>query len=258
MNALASVTPRAPFELYPAIDVREGRVVRLHQGDYERETRYAPLPIDLAAQYADDGASWLHLVDLDAAREGGYALRSLVREVVARTGLNVQTGGGVRSEDDVASILDAGAQRVVVGSLAVRETDRVLRWIERFGADRITVALDARQDASGAWRLPTAGWTQDSDVEFDALVRRFADGGLRHLLCTDIARDGMLAGPNLSLYRHLTNLAPQLNLQASGGVRDIDDIDGAREAGCAGAVLGKALIEGRFALDEALRRMRAC
>jgi len=258
MNALASSTQPAPCELYPAIDVRDGRVVRLHQGDYERETRYAPSPMDLATHYAGAGASWLHLVDLDAAREGGYTLRPLVRDIVARTGLHVQTGGGVRGEDDVALILDAGAQRVVVGSLAVREPDRVLQWIARFGADRITVALDARQDASGAWRLPTAGWTQDSDVGFDGLVRRFADGGLRHLLCTDIARDGMLAGPNLSLYRHLSGLAPELRVQASGGVRNIDDIEGARDAGCAGAVLGKALIEGRFALNEALRRTGTC
>jgi len=258
MNAPAPAAEPRTFELYPAIDVREGRVVRLHQGDYERETRYSPAPIDLASQYADSGANWLHLVDLDAAREGGYTLRSLVRGVVATTGLNVQTGGGVRSEDDVALILDAGAQRVVVGSLAVREPERVLRWIERFGADRITVALDARQDASGAWRLPTAGWTQESGAELESLVRRFADGGLRHLLCTDIARDGMLAGPNLSLYRHLSTLVPGLRVQASGGVRHISDIEDARNAGCAGAVLGKALIEGRFALDEALRRARAC
>ena len=258
MNALASTMQRKDFELYPAIDVRDGRVVRLHQGDYGRETRYAPTPLELASQYADSGARWLHLVDLDAAREGGYTLRPFVREVVAATGLNVQTGGGVRSEDDVALILDAGALRVVVGSLAVREPDRVLRWIERFGADRITVALDARQDEAGAWRLPTAGWTQDSGVELESLVRRFADGGLVHLLCTDISRDGMLAGPNLSLYRHLSTLAPALRVQASGGVRDIDDIEGARDAGCAGAVLGKALIEGRFALDQALRRARSC
>ena len=258
MNALVSRSKPMPFELYPAIDVRDGRVVRLHQGDYERETRYSPSPVELASQYADSGAAWLHLVDLDAAREGGYTLRPLVRELVARTGLNVQTGGGVRSEDDVALILDAGAQRVVVGSLSVREPERVLRWIERFGADRLTVALDARQDEGGAWRLPTAGWTQESGIELEALVRRFADGGLRHLLCTDIARDGMLAGPNIALYRHLSTLAPELHVQASGGVRDIGDIENARAAGCAGAVLGKALIEGRFALDEALRRTRAC
>jgi len=258
MNAPASAMKPSAFELFPAIDVRDGRVVRLHQGDYERETRYAPSPTELASQYASAGAKWLHLVDLDAAREGGYTLRPLVRDLVANTGLSVQTGGGVRSEDDVALILDAGAQRVVVGSLAVREPERVLRWIACFGADRITVALDARQDESGAWRLPTAGWTQDSDVDFETLVRQFADGGVRHLLCTDIARDGMLAGPNLSLYRHLATVAPELRVQASGGVRDIDDIESARQAGCAGAVLGKALIEGRFALDEALRRTRAC
>ena len=258
MNALVSSTRSGPFQLYPAIDVRDGRVVRLHQGDYERETRYAPSPIELASQYAQSGADWLHLVDLDAAREGGYMLRSLVREVVAITGLNVQTGGGVRSEDDVALILDAGAQRVGVGSPPVRVTDRVLGWVARLGPDRITVALDARQDQSGAWRLPTAGWTQDSAVELEWLVQRFADGGLRHLLCTDIARDGMLAGPNLALYRHLAKRAPGLSVQASGGVRDIGDIEGSRDAGCAGAVLGKALIEGRFALGDALRRTRAC
>ncbi|MBU8976136.1 MULTISPECIES: 1-(5-phosphoribosyl)-5-[(5-phosphoribosylamino)methylideneamino]imidazole-4-carboxamide isomerase [unclassified Lysobacter] len=246
------------FQLYPAIDVREGRVVRLNQGDYERETRYAPPPLDLATKYAKQGARWLHLVDLDAAREGGYTLRTLVRDIVAATGLRVQTGGGVRGEDDVALILEAGAERVVVGSLAVREPERVLGWIARFGAQRITVALDARQDASGAWRLPTAGWTQDSGASLEPLVRRFADGGLRHLLCTDIARDGMLSGPNLALYRHLAELAPEVHVQASGGVRDIDDIESTRRAGCAGAVLGKALIEGHFALDEALREVREC
>lgn len=258
MNVPSPAMRDIAFELYPAIDVRDGRVVRLHQGDYARETRYAPSPIELASQYAAAGARWLHLVDLDAAREGGYTLRPLVREVVARTGLRVQTGGGVRSEDDVAMILDAGAERVVVGSLAVREPERVLRWVERFGADRITVALDARQDASGAWRLPTAGWTQDSGVELDALVQRVADGGVRNVLCTDIARDGMLAGPGIALYRHLSTLAPNLRVQASGGVRGVDDIEDARGAGCAGAVLGKALIEGRFALDEALKRTQAC
>jgi phosphoribosylformimino-5-aminoimidazole carboxamide ribotide isomerase len=249
----STVVPGTGYELYPAIDVREGRVVRLHQGDYARETRYTPSPLELACAYARQGARWLHLVDLDAAREGDYSLRALVREIVAGTGLRVQTGGGVRGEDDVALILDAGAERVVVGSLAVREPERVLGWISRFGAERITVALDAREDAAGKWQLPTAGWTQDSGVNLDALARRYADGGLRHLLCTDIARDGMFAGPNLALYRHLAALAPGLRVQASGGVRDLDDIEAARRAGCAGAVLGKALIEGRFALDEALR-----
>lgn len=248
----------ADFELYPAIDVRNGVVVRLHQGDYARETRYAPAPLDLATTYAQQGAQWLHLVDLDAARSGGYTLAPLLAGIAGRTGLRVQTGGGVRSEKDVAAILDAGASRVVIGSLAVREPDRVLAWISRHGADRITVALDARRDAQGVWRLPVAGWTQDSGASLETLVARFSDGGLRHLLCTDIDRDGTLGGPNLDLYRYLVELAPGLCVQASGGVRGIADVLAAREAGCAGAVLGKALLEGAFDLSDALSQARAC
>jgi phosphoribosylformimino-5-aminoimidazole carboxamide ribotide isomerase len=236
------------FTPYPAIDVREGRVVRLRQGDYAQETRYPDDPHAVAARYARAGASWLHLVDLDAARAGGYTLAPLLGDIRTATPLRVQTGGGVRSEADVEAILAAGADRVVVGSLAVREPDRVIGWLERFGADRITVALDASQDAAGAWRLPTEGWTRTSAAAFEDLLRRYADHGLRHLLCTDIARDGMLAGPNLELYRLVLSIAPGIQLQASGGVRDAADVAAARDAGCRGAVLGRALLEGRIDL----------
>jgi phosphoribosylformimino-5-aminoimidazole carboxamide ribotide isomerase len=246
------------FTLYPAIDVRDGRVVRLRQGDYEQETRYRGEPAEVAVRYAQAGAQWLHLVDLDAARAGGYTLASLLATIKATTSLRVQTGGGVRSEADVEAILDAGADRIVVGSLAVREPGRVIDWLARFGADHVTVALDARQDEAGQWQLPTAGWTQASGVALDALLRRYADAGLRHLLCTDIARDGMLAGPNLELYRALVAVAPHVRVQASGGVRDAADILAAREAGCAGAVLGKALLEGRIDLAALCREPFAC
>jgi phosphoribosylformimino-5-aminoimidazole carboxamide ribotide isomerase len=246
------------FELYPAIDVREGRMVRLHQGDYARETRYEERPIEMAMRHARLGARWLHLVDLDAARHGGYTLLPLLRVLARTTWLRVQTGGGVRSEEDVAEILAAGADRVVIGSLAVREPERVLAWIERFGPERITVALDARQDDEGAWQLPVSGWTERSAASLETLVRRFADGGVRHLLCTDISRDGTLGGPNLDLYRLIVKLAPGLHVQASGGIRDSADILAARAAGCSGAVLGKALIEQRFSLEEALDRVRRC
>ncbi len=240
------------YTLYPAIDVRDGAVVRLRQGDYAQETRYHGSPLSTAARYFDDGARWLHLVDLDAARAGGYTLAPLLRELKSKTGLSVQTGGGVRGEADVAAILDAGADRVVIGSLAVREPERVVEWLGRFGVDRITVALDARADDQGRWRLPVAGWTQDSGMGLEQLLATYTRAGLRHLLCTDIDRDGMLSGPNLSLYRAIVALAPGVALQASGGVRDVDDIIQARAAGCAGAVLGKALLDGRFALVDAL------
>lgn len=244
------------FAVYPAIDVREGRVVRLAQGDYARETRYGDAPLALARQYAARGATWLHLVDLDAAREGGYTLLPLLRAIVADTGLRVQTGGGVRSREDLRRLLDAGAARVVVGSLAVRAPATVMDWIAEFGAERITVALDARRDAAGAWRAPVHGWTEDGQARFDDAVSGYASGGLRHLLSTDIDRDGMLSGPNLGLYARVRERAPALRLQASGGVRDARDVAAAREAGCAGIVLGRALLEGRLTLADALAAAR--
>jgi phosphoribosylformimino-5-aminoimidazole carboxamide ribotide isomerase len=244
--------------LYPAIDVRSGRVVRLHQGDYEQETAYEEEPLTLAKRYADTGARWLHLVDLDAARYGGYTLAPLLRAITTTSWMRVQTGGGVRSEADIEAILDAGADRVVVGSLAVREPDRVGDWLQRYGADRITVALDARQSSTGHWRLPVAGWTEDSGAQLEPMLEHFANVGVRHLLCTDVSRDGTMQGPNLDLYRHVREIAPEMQVQASGGIRDIADIVAAHDAGCRGAVLGKALIEGRFGLGEALHKAQRC
>ncbi|MEZ5545125.1 MAG: 1-(5-phosphoribosyl)-5-[(5-phosphoribosylamino)methylideneamino]imidazole-4-carboxamide isomerase [Lysobacteraceae bacterium] len=237
--------------VYPAIDVRNGAVVRLKQGDYTQQTNYASTPLELAQRYANDGAQWLHLVDLDAAREGGYTLAPLLSGITESTQLKVQTGGGIRNEDDLLRVLDAGAARVVVGSLAVREPENIAAWIARHGAQRITVALDTRC-IEGVWRLPSHGWTAVSERTLDELARFFADTGLVHLLCTDIDRDGMFAGPNLQLYEHLANIAPTLAIQASGGIRSVADITDARAAGCAGAVLGKALLEHRLELSEAL------
>lgn len=240
------------FTVYPAIDVRDGRVVRLAQGDYARETRYEGTPLEVAMRYAEQGAQWLHLVDLDAARAGGYTLAPLLGEIARTTPLKVQTGGGVRGRDDVARILDAGAERVVIGSLSVRDPDAVVAWLTEFGSERITVALDTRRDDDSTWRLPVHGWTETASGTLDDFALRYADAGLRHLLCTDIARDGMLTGPNLDLYAHLRQVVPSLQVQASGGVSALVDVTGARAAGCAGIVLGRALLEGRFELPEAL------
>jgi phosphoribosylformimino-5-aminoimidazole carboxamide ribotide isomerase len=244
------------FDLYPAIDVRQGRVVRLRQGDYAQETRYADDPRAVAATYAEAGAKWLHLVDLDAARDGGYSIATLLESIRASTGLRVQTGGGVRADSDVERLLAAGADRVVVGSLAVRQPQRVLAWLSRFGQERITVALDTRE-VDGGWTLPTEGWTHDGGVALFDLVDFYATAGLRHLLCTDIGRDGMLAGPNIALYEAIRARAPSLRVQASGGARSVDDVVAARDAGCAGIVLGKALLEGRMTVADALAAIEA-
>jgi phosphoribosylformimino-5-aminoimidazole carboxamide ribotide isomerase len=244
------------FTVYPAIDVRDGRVVRLRQGDYAQETRYASDPLELAKSYAKSGTQWLHLVDLDAARTGGYTLAepgtSLLASITSSTSLRVQTGGGVRCERDIEMMFAAGADRVVIGSLAVREPTLVAAWLRQFGSECITIALDARRSADGRWLLPSHGWTEQSDVELVPLLSRYIDHGLRHLLCTDIDRDGMLSGPNLDLYRLLHDAAPGIALQASGGVRGIEDVLAARRAGCAGVVLGKTLLEGHLDLAGAL------
>lgn len=246
------------FTLYPAIDVRNGAVVRLQQGDYRQETRYDDDPARLARRHAADGARWLHLVDLDAARHGGYGLLDLLRAIKATTPLHVQTGGGVRSEDDVARLLDAGADRVVVGSVAIHEPHRACGWLQRFGPERLVFALDVRRDATGRWRLPSHGWTADSSASLDTLLRVFERHGLRHVLCTDISRDGMLSGVNLALCGKILEIAPSVQLQASGGVRGTADLLAARAAGCAGAIVGKALLEGRCALAEAVAELAAC
>ncbi|MEO8670274.1 MAG: 1-(5-phosphoribosyl)-5-[(5-phosphoribosylamino)methylideneamino]imidazole-4-carboxamide isomerase [Tahibacter sp.] len=236
--------------IIPAIDLRGGQVVRLRQGDYSQQTSYRVEPTTLARQYASAGARWLHVVDLDGARDGSLANLQMIA-LIAQGGLEIQAGGGVRSEDDVARLLDAGVSRVVIGSVAVREPLLVCEWLQRFGAERLCIALDTREDA-GVWRLPSAGWTQAESATLDELAPRYAAAGAKHLLCTDIARDGMLVGPNLALYRHLQVLVPQLAVQASGGVRHLDDVRAVREAGVAAVVLGRSLLEGQLDLAQAL------
>jgi phosphoribosylformimino-5-aminoimidazole carboxamide ribotide isomerase len=164
----------------------------------------------------------------------------------------VQTGGGVRDEAAVERLYEAGADRVVVGSLAVTERKRVAQWIAVHGAERIAVALDARRGQDGRWWPAIHGWTEPGRVSLGELVRFYSRAGLRHLLCTDIARDGMLAGPNLGLYTLVREWAPHLRVQASGGARDVGDVEAARTTGCAGVVLGKALLDGRLDLRQAL------
>lgn len=240
------------FTILPAIDIRNGAVVRLSQGDYERQTTYVATPLDTIRGYGEAGAFWLHLVDLDAARDGRYTLAPLLREIHAATPLKVQTGGGVRHEAEVEALIAAGAERVIVGTVAVREPEKVARWLQTFGPERLTVALDTREDEHGVWRLPVRGWTENTPHTLESLLGLYGEAGLRHVLCTDIARDGMLSGYNVDLYRSLTLRFPDLEIQASGGVRSIADIEAAKRAGASGAILGRALLEGRFTLKEAL------
>lgn len=239
--------------VYPAIDLRGGRVVRLQKGDYDREQRYELDPLALAQSYAEAGATWLHVVDLDGARSGDSANLAAIEAIANQVSIRVHAGGGVRNEDDFKRFVDAGVSRVVVGSLAVREPDLVNLLRRRYGADSLTLALDARVDAGGVFRVATAGWKTLESAALEVLLAGFVAQGFEHFLVTDIDRDGMLAGPNIELYRTLRALAPEAAILASGGVQGLEDLIALRAVGVAGVVIGKALLDGRFTLQESLQ-----
>ena len=236
--------------LYPAIDVLDGRVVRLEKGDFDAVTDYGDDPVAIATAYRAAGAEWLHMVDLSGARDGARRQGELVSRI-SGTGINVQTGGGVRSAEDVETILSAGAKRAVIGSLAVTAPDTVLGWLNRFGAEAITAAFDVRIVNDTPYPA-VKGWTEVTAAPLGQLLARYGRSELTHAMVTDVGRDGMLEGPNTALYADLSRARPDLSWQASGGVSSLDDLKALKKAGVAGAIIGKALFEGRFTLEEAL------
>ena len=234
------------MRLLPSIDLRDGQCVRLLHGDFDAETRYDITPQALHSRYRALGAQWLHCVDLDGARDGQLANRDLI-EAMAADGLpRLQVGGGVRSREIVEDLLQAGIGRVIVGSAAIETPADVARWIEVFGPERIGLAIDVRLDADSVPRVQTRGWQQSTSATLWDTVQQFLSGGLRHVLCTDIARDGALQGPNLELYADCVRRFPAIEWQASGGVRDAQDLEALAEVGVAQAISGKALLERRF------------
>lgn len=236
------------MRLIPAIDLRNGRCVRLLKGDFDRETRYEVDPVELARDYAAAGADWLHVVDLDGAASGKPVNLGLVAAMKAASGLRIQLGGGIRGRADLDAALGA-ADRVVIGSLAAAEPERVSEWMTELGAERFTLGFDVRI-ANGTPYLTTHGWTRDSDLSLADAIGRFEGVGLVHVLCTDVERDGALTGPNFELYAQSAKRWPGLAWQASGGIRDASDLERLAECGAAAAISGKALLEGRLSHEE--------
>lgn len=236
----------------PAIDLRSGRVVRLRQGDYLAETLYPEEPEQLARCYAEAGASHLHVVDLDAARAGIATQLDLIGRIAGIKQLQVQAGGGIRTHENIRTLLALGVERVVIGSVAVKSPEQVKIWAKQFSPDQIVIALDTKQDVNGYWRLPVAGWTQETDALLYDRMTEYVDAGLYDFLITDIHRDGMLSGVNTALYDDLGKHFPTARLQASGGIASLDDLRALEQIGCAGVVIGRALLEARFDLSQAL------
>jgi phosphoribosylformimino-5-aminoimidazole carboxamide ribotide isomerase len=235
--------------LIPSIDLRGGHCVRLLRGDFAAETRYDLEPHELLGRYRALGATWLHIVDLDGARDGQLANRSLLLTLASQRAVNLQVGGGVRSLAVVDDLLRNGVDRVVVGSAAVEEPAAVAQWISQFGAERVCLAFDVRIDESGTPRVQTRGWTRGTRLSLWDAVDGFLPAGLRHVLCTDVQRDGALEGPSLALYAEALRRHPALRWQASGGVRDAADLAALRAVGVAAAISGKALLEERISAD---------
>ena len=238
------------MELVPAIDLRNGQCVRLVRGDFAAETRYPVSPLELYERFAGFGARWLHVVDLDGARTGEPAHGDTIASLARPGRLRLQVGGGLRTRAAVESTLACGAARVIVGSLAVTNPPLVAGWLEEFGAAAVVLGFDVRLDPGGTPRLATHGWARQSALVLWEAVEGFRAAGLRHVLCTDVDRDGLMAGPNVALYAEAVRRFPAIEWQASGGIRDAADLHALADAGAAVAVSGRALLEERLAPAE--------
>jgi len=244
------------FSIIPAIDLLDGSCVRLLYGDFKQCKVYDLDAVRLARQYAEEGAQWLHVVDLAASRDGEKAdIRPLLR-LLESAPQKVQTGGGVRNRDDVRLRLDNGASRVVVGSISVEDPERFAGWLETFGPDKLVAALDVKFDENGVPWPRTHGWTRGSGYDLWQLLGFYSDKGLEHVLCTDIGKDGAMSGPNMDLYRSITERYPDIRVQASGGVSGLKDLAELATTGADSAITGKALLEGAFTVSEALEALQ--
>jgi phosphoribosylformimino-5-aminoimidazole carboxamide ribotide isomerase len=237
--------------IYPAMDLIGGRVVRLRQGRFDEVTHYSATPAEALRRFAEAGAEWAHVVDLDGARGGRPVQHELIAELAASAPLRLQVAGGFRERDQLARMFDASVARIVVGSLAVKDAETVRRWIGEFGPERIVLSLDVRV-VDGRPFVASGGWTEDSGRTLWDIASQYPDA--RHFLVTDIGRDGMLEGPNLGLYGEIARRLPDAVVQASGGVSSLADL---ARLPTAGAIIGRALWEGQILLEEAVGLARA-
>ncbi len=238
--------------MIPAIDLIDGQVVRLFQGDYQQKTNYQYTAKERQKSYADAGATVMHFVDLDGAKDSTKRQLSTLRTVVEHPTMTIQVGGGIRKEQDLKQLLALGADRVVIGSLAIKEPALVTQWLKTYGSEKIVLALDIKIDANGNKTLPTHGWIEDSGVTLEDLLAQYQDAGIKHVLCTDISKDGTLTGTNVELYSELCANYPDIEWQASGGIGSLEDIKALIPTGVSGVILGRSLLEGKFTLEEAI------
>jgi phosphoribosylformimino-5-aminoimidazole carboxamide ribotide isomerase len=237
-----------PIEVIPAIDIINGKCVRLTQGDYARQKIYNEHPLEVARQFEDAGLKRLHLVDLDGAKAGAVKNWKVLETLAAKTHLLIDFGGGIGSDKDLGIVFDSGAALATVGSIAVKNEKLFMDWLQRYGAEKFLLGADVREE-----KIAISGWQVDTEISLYDFIGKYLQAGIKQLFCTDIRLDGAMQGPSFELYKTIVSKFPDLYLIASGGIRSLDDIFRLEETGCRGAIVGKAIYEGMITLKDLAR-----
>lgn len=233
------------MQIIPAIDIIDGKCVRLTQGDYQQKKIYNEHPLEVAKQFEDAGLMRLHLVDLDGAKTGAVKNWKVLETIAINTNLIIDFGGGIKTEKDIDIVFNSGAALATVGSIAVKDENTFISWIEKYGANKFLLGADVKEE-----KIAVAGWLETTDIGIYDFIENYVQKGIRQLFCTDVSKDGKLEGPAIELYKNIISQFPSLHFIASGGVASIDDLIELNAIGCAGAIVGKAIYEGRISVKE--------
>lgn len=233
------------MQIIPAIDIIDGKCVRLTQGDYAQKTIYNENPLEVAQEFESIGVTRLHLVDLDGAKLGKVVNYKVLEKIARKTKLSIDFGGGIKTDDDIETVFNYGADLATIGSIAVKNKDLFFSWIKKYGAEKIFLGADVKNE-----KIVVGGWLETTNVSIYDFIEENLKEGIKHVFCTDISKDGLLQGPSIDLYKNMMTKFPQLNLTASGGVSQLNDLNELKNIGCSGAIVGKAIYEGRITMDE--------
>src|SRR5690349_20471938 len=233
------------MQIIPAIDIIEGKCVRLTQGDYSQKKIYNQQPLEVAKQFEDIGLNRLHLVDLDGAKAGAVKNWKVLEAIAGKTGLVIDFGGGIKTEKDLEIVFGSGAALATIGSLAVKDEETFTRWLSAYGAQKFLLGADVKDE-----KIAVGGWLETTDIWIYDFLEKYLDKGVQQVFCTDVGKDGLLQGPSVELYKNIVTKYPELHFIASGGVSSIQDLDELRNIGCHGAIVGKAIYEGNISLKE--------